>query len=139
MLLALTNLAEVDLATGALDAAAGRFERALAARERLLGRDHAQLIAPLLGLAEVERKRGRFDAARPLAERALAIAERDDATATDRARARFVLARALATTDRPRAVELARHSREALAAAGPLEVGALATVDAWLADAAPAR
>ena len=60
----------------AISLARGRFDRALAIREKLLGPDHPDTAASLDNLGMLLQAEGDFAGARPLVERALAIRER---------------------------------------------------------------
>src|SRR5262249_31046047 len=72
----LTSLARLDLTVGRNSEARPLFERALAIREEILGREHPDTAASLIDLAQVLRTSGNPSSARPLLERALAIEER---------------------------------------------------------------
>ena len=62
--------------------------------------------------------------------------EHDTTDATDLAESRFALARAIAATDRARAVQLATAARDVYRTAGPGYARRLAAVEAWLAHPA---
>lgn len=72
----LTNLALVDVKTGAFDSAAKRLERVLSIREAVLGREHPLVATALFNLANVRLEQHRVDdTTLELYERALAIRE----------------------------------------------------------------
>jgi eukaryotic-like serine/threonine-protein kinase len=114
------------------DAARAAYERALAIQEQALGPDHPRSSHALFGLAEVALARGAADEALGLAQRVLRL--REDASASEAANARFLLARATwaASEDRPRALALAEQALEGYRQVE--DAGSIARVEAWLRD-----
>jgi tetratricopeptide (TPR) repeat protein len=72
----LTNLGYLRLARGDADSAEALFERSVAVRRRLHGRDHPMVATSLEGLAQALVRRGALDAADSAAVEALRIRER---------------------------------------------------------------
>jgi eukaryotic-like serine/threonine-protein kinase len=118
-------------ASGQLAAALATFRDAIEIDERLLGHDDPRIVELLVGTGQAELARHRPAAAAAALERALAICEHHSIGGKWRARIQFALARALATTDRPRAQTLAASARSWYASS-PLRHD-LAEIDAWLA------
>ncbi len=78
----LAELADLYRMRGATHDATDALERALAIRERALGRDHNDVIATLTQLAGVLQEGGSYDRAEPLLDRALAIVRRTSGPAS---------------------------------------------------------
>lgn len=74
----LNNLAGVEAAQGAYDAAQPLLERALAIRQTALGAEHALTAESLSNLALLYAAQGNAAAAEPLYQRAVAILEKPD-------------------------------------------------------------
>jgi tRNA A-37 threonylcarbamoyl transferase component Bud32 len=100
--------------------------------ESALGKDHGQLVSPLLLSAEIDLELHHGAAAIPLAERALAILSAPPGhPANELADARMVLARALwdGGGNRARARSLAEQARSATGDLGGITTG---QIDEWL-------
>jgi CHAT domain-containing protein/Tfp pilus assembly protein PilF len=69
-------VANVYLSQGKYGEAEGLYQRALAIREKALGRDHLEVANSLIGLAFVYRDQGRYGEAEGVYQRALAIKEK---------------------------------------------------------------
>ncbi|HYU15523.1 MAG TPA: tetratricopeptide repeat-containing protein kinase family protein, partial [Candidatus Acidoferrum sp.] len=102
---------------------------------RALDPDSIMLTDTRACLGEALIATGDIEAARKELERAVALIDSEDLWAHYTAGVRFQLARALHATpgDRPRALELARSTRDALAAAEGDNRKMIARIDAWLA------
>ena len=136
------NLGTVLYVQGEREQAALQYRGALDRMERSLDPGHPFIAGPLLGLATLHLELGQPAEALPLGERALGVLEAHSDGASDLARARFLVARALAGADQdmPRAIALARQARDAYRAiAGPSHERALADVEAWLTAASAPR
>ena len=111
-------------------------ERALTIAEDSFGPEHVQTAEALRGLGETLV--GAHEPARAVdvLERAHALYAKLDAPDSERAECSFALARALwdSGRDRPRALDLARHARDAFEAAGAQTKVALREVDGWLSS-----
>ncbi len=103
----LNNLAMVLADTGETARAKAMYQRALSLAEQALGLEHPLLAHPLLGLGQLALREGDRPTAALLGERALAIRSRDDTTPRARAEAQWLVAQALADSDRVRARSLA--------------------------------
>jgi tetratricopeptide (TPR) repeat protein/predicted Ser/Thr protein kinase len=125
----LVNLATLDMDRGANAEALPLLERARAIEERALPPDHPRIALTLARLGELLVRLDRPFDAMPLLERAV-TALAADATPTNRANARFALARALPPTEHARARRLALDAVEAYRGAG--EAALLESVEAWL-------
>src|SRR5262249_14898941 len=74
--ISLNNLAVLYITTGAYAKAEPLYQRALAIREKELGREHPDTAISLSNLAELYRTTGAYSNAEPLHQRALAISEK---------------------------------------------------------------
>ncbi len=133
--MALSNIGRVLIELDRLDEALDYLERAQAMREQVLPGHHPHLAWSLIGLAEIALRRDDPTTARDHARRAVEIRESDEVPSTERAEARFLLARTLwpDPTRRAEAIELAEQARDAWAEAGPAAREDLERVRAWLA------
>ncbi|HEX6834991.1 MAG TPA: tetratricopeptide repeat protein, partial [Polyangia bacterium] len=107
---ALDGLGDALFAEGKLDAALADYKKAVALLERTVGPNHPDLGDGLIGIGLVELARGGGKRAIAPLERAVAVRQKDS-DPIDLARARFALARALATSDTARATQLATAAR----------------------------
>ncbi|HEX9100936.1 MAG TPA: serine/threonine-protein kinase [Polyangia bacterium] len=128
---ALDGLGDTLLAEGQLAPALGYYKRALALLERTVGPNHPDLGDALIGIGLVELAEGGGKRAVAPLERAVALREKD-ADPLDLARARFALARALATTDTARAATLATQARAAYGKRPDGNGREIAEIDRWL-------
>ncbi|GAB4560957.1 MAG: hypothetical protein Tsb0020_08100 [Haliangiales bacterium] len=115
--------------------AAELLKRAVAERERGLGRDHFWVAEVLAALAPVTLALGDVEAAQAQAQRAVAILERGKGEPVMSADAFWALALTLdASGEEPqRALELANRARAIYAAqGGESQAGSVAEIDAWL-------
>ncbi|MGZ3427976.1 MAG: tetratricopeptide repeat-containing protein, partial [Polyangia bacterium] len=128
---ALDGLGDAMYAEGKLPAALGYYRRAQALLERTVGPKHPDLADSLIGIGLCELAQGAPKRAQPSLERALALREKD-ADPLELARARFALARALATTDAARARTLANDARAAYAQSAAGNARELGEIDRWL-------
>jgi len=124
------NLGEVALCLGELDVATIHYERAWATFRQLFGEDSAPLAFPLTGLGETLLAQGDREAAVVMLERALEL--RDPGSASELARTRIALAKALPAGNTSRVRELATQARAGYAAAGPAYAVELEETDEWL-------
>ncbi len=111
------------------------LERALVVGEETLSEDHDDLASLLTDLGSVQLDLEQGEAARGSLERALSIRTTRPGMPTELPRLRFAMARASLTTDRDRALRLARSARagfEALPREHPMR-RQLNDVDAWIA------
>lgn len=106
------------------------LEIGLARAETDLGRENPALSRVLVEIGNQRTKLGDLAAAIPPLERALML--RKDSNAEGRAEVAFLLAVALYSQDRPRALTLARQSRETFAGLAHHETE-LVEIDKWLA------
>jgi len=132
------NIASAYKHAGRLDAAATAYARAIAIWETALGRDHVDLARPLRGLGRLELERGAPDRAVPLLERALAIRMASKADPDFLADTQMLLARALVSQDRGRALELAGLARTHYATTED-SGSRVAEIDAWIASSSARR
>jgi len=133
--LVLVNLGDAFVGHGELEAARDAYQRALAIAERATGPDHPMVAYALVGLAEVALAQHDDAAARPWAERAAEIREHGEVMPSERAQARFLLARVLWSDEgsRTRAHALAEQAREDYVAQREGSEARLAEVEAWIA------
>ena len=129
----LNLLARIDESTGDLARATAQAERAVALTEDVGEHDPAVRMASLRVLADLSLRTGDTDAAVKHAERAAAIADKLEGRRVEVALARFTLARALISSDRPRALALATAAQTDLRAAGPAAARSLAELGRWMA------
>ena len=125
----LTQLGELELASGNREAAIADFRAALASDEKDFPADHPNLAVDLLTLAEAEGRSGL-----PLLERAAKIVERADVNPLDAAQVRFALARVLGGGER--AIALAEKAQLAYRGApkSPKFDDERGKIDRWLAE-----
>ncbi len=123
-------LAAVLLEAGEASAAAPLLEEALVIQENARNDDADDVVIARTLLAEALLATGDPGRATALARRAVAAAGARHARADIDGRARFVLAQALGTAERPHAVALARQARALLA--GSPAADEVARVDRWL-------
>ena len=123
------------LGDGAAAEAEALFERALAIRERALGRDHPDVAASLCDLGGLALDHDRPAEAVARLERAVAIYDAHEGSQADEPSCRFRLARALALAggDRTRALAEARRAADGFHAAGEVMAAELAEVEVFLA------
>jgi len=124
-------LAAIFLEAGQARAAVPLLEEALAIHEAARNDDAVDVLIARTLLAEAMVATGDFRRAIALAERAVATAGAGPQRADLEGRARFALAQALATADRPRARKLAREARALLR--GSPAADDVVRVDRWLA------
>jgi tetratricopeptide (TPR) repeat protein len=119
------------------DVAVHEYRTAATAFERVLGPDHPENAAALVGLGRTHLERGRADLALPLLERAIHVLG-DEAGANDLAETRLALAQGLVMTgkDARRARDLARKANAAYART-PLRAADTREITGWLAQNAP--
>lgn len=129
----LYHLGAVHHSEGNFEEAAALYERALVIREKALGAEHPYVADTLLALADVALEQHRPTDAVVKAERAVQIREASTLPPTYVARARFLLARALAATGdlHGRAVVLAQQARDVYRDAGESSADLL-EVQKWL-------
>jgi tetratricopeptide (TPR) repeat protein len=120
-------LLEVGQAGGALP----MLEHALAVEEGARADDAADVVVARTVLADALLATGDPGRARVLAERAVLATKTRRQRADIFARALFVLAKTIDTSDRPRAIELARQARAALVD-WPAGEGDRSRIDRWL-------
>ncbi len=111
---ALDGRGDALFAEGKLAAALSDYRRAGAMLEKALGPNHPDLADSLIGIGLCELATGATKRAVPPLQRALALREKD-AEPLELARARFALARALVSSDKPRATVLASQAQKAYA------------------------
>jgi len=128
----LSALADVLRGQGRRAEAAELYLKALAILEQ--GRDprHPEVAYPLTGLGRVRLEEGNPEAAVPLLERAVDIRVTRGGPRIERARSRFLLARALATSVPDRAGELAEAALRDLDSIGPGADPERAELRGWL-------
>lgn len=129
--MALMARADAHIALGKLDEAAEGHRAALQIYEKMLGADNIGLIDSYIALGRIAHARGDRDEAIRELTRAITICERSSITGKWLARARFELARVLATTDPARARALATQARTWYATV-PTLATELAAIDALL-------
>ena len=129
----LYHLGAVHHSKGEFEEAAVLYERAMVIREKALGAEHPYVADTLLALADVALEQHRPADAVVKAERAVQIREASTLPPTYVARARFLLARALAATGDPhrRAVVLAQQARDVYRDTGKSSADLL-EVQTWL-------
>ncbi len=128
---ALDGLGDALFAEHEIDAALGDYRRALALLERTVGPNHPDLGDALIGIGLCEMAQGGVKRAIAPLERAVTLREKD-ADPLDLARARFALARALATSDTARATQLAKEARAAYGKSPTANTRELAEIDRFL-------
>ena len=131
------GVAEGLRAKGDLAGALAQEEGALAIREKVYGSNGDEVAESLVSIGETRLAEGRTIAAAvaPLS-RAVGILERKTGNVLELAKARFDLARALATSDAARSRALASQAKDAYTnAATPLGVARAEEISAWLARA----
>jgi len=125
------------MALGRHEEARARLVAEIESMEARTGPGALELQQALVTLAKAEIEVGDVVHARKHVERALALLEaRAEPVPNIEATARFVLARCLVAShgDRSRALALARHAEDALAAEGPTNQHELDQVRTWLAE-----
>ena len=125
------TLAELRRAQGRGDEARAELARALALAERAFGPDHARVAEVLAAIADEAEARRDFPAAIAALERAVAIAGRGDASARERGRLHFALARALAGAEPSTWTDHLSRAEAAAREAGGSGEALLAEIDAW--------
>ncbi len=125
------NLGFIAVELGDFAEAIAQFNRARDIFETSFGANAPPVAFPLTGLGEAKLATGDVAAAQALLEQALPLLE--GGSPTDRAHTCFVLARALADSERGRARTLAEEARSAYADAGPAYARELKDVVDWLA------
>jgi tetratricopeptide (TPR) repeat protein len=126
----LCTLGDVALAQGRLSEAEAHYRRARAIFERKLEPNHRYRAAPLAGLGRIRLERGDTKQAIPLLDEAERLLAARSPFRGDRASVRFLLARALARSNPPRARALAGQALDELRTAGL--TSRAAEVEAWL-------
>ncbi|HYV48658.1 MAG TPA: serine/threonine-protein kinase [Myxococcaceae bacterium] len=119
--------------------AASRYQQALGILERGYDAQHPDVAYPLTGLGELRLAEGSPASAIPLLERAVQIRASRGGPRIERARARYLLARALVVSHPPaaslgRARELAEEALKDLEAVGPGAGGTAAEIRSWLEE-----
>jgi tetratricopeptide (TPR) repeat protein len=135
VLMARANMAETLRLQGHLEEAIAEQRDILAIRERTLRADHPEVAKASMGLGYMLVDVKRYPEAEAAVTRALEIYERGAADPMEVARARFMLAQAVVTRDRPRAMALAREASAQMAA---FEEAAAEReeIETWLKDPA---
>ena len=128
---ALDGLGDALFAEGKYAAAMSDYRRAQAMLEKAVGPNHPDLAESLIGIGLCELATGATKRAVPPLERALVLREKDSEP-LDLARSRFALARAVASSDKPRATSLANEARQAYAKSAAGNARELAEIDRWL-------
>jgi hypothetical protein len=121
-----------DLAPGRDIGSRGPDGTALALEARALGRDHADLAAPLTGIGKTYLDEAKSELARAPLIRALPLREANAGDPYARGETRFALARALPKSASERARGLAVKARAELVSAGPRGVARSADMTQWL-------
>ncbi len=135
----LSSLGNALRTTGDLVGARAAQDRALRIFEATFGTDHAYVAYALDELIQIELAEHHAAAALRIAERSLAARTAGPSEPRETAVTRFLMAKAVwdVGRDRPRALRLARHSRDELIAIGDTDVEA---IDEWLVEVgAPPR
>jgi tetratricopeptide (TPR) repeat protein len=126
------NLGDTQLSRGRRREAVESLRKALAIWERSLPAEHPLLTTGRTALGDALVQAGDPRAAIPLLARVVAVHEAKQEV-LELARARFLLARASWSVDRPRSLALAKAALDALQPTEPQHAATLAEVKQWLA------
>ena len=128
---------DVALDQGDLVRARADFQHADDLRRKALGAEHPDRALTLLGLGKVALAEGEPEAAAASLELALAVSKASTPDPQDIGEVRWNLARALWTTDNPRARVLIDEARAHFVEAGINSAGLLRETEAWVAAHPP--
>ncbi|MEM6991076.1 MAG: protein kinase [Myxococcota bacterium] len=128
------TLGKALLAAGKHAEAGAALEQALTLRERILPPGDVRIGYSLVDVATAKLAGGELSTAADLAQRAITVLDAANASDAWRGEARDVAARALLTSDRPRALALGQASLRHYEAAGPGSDDDRRALERWLAD-----